>query len=93
MRKIIHSIEEIILKEYPDGGFTSIEVEKLTMKMKELHTEETLVELSNETGLPLAAVKNMTLIAMIKSDIANKNIMGWKQHEDVLKEDGFLKTQ
>lgn len=90
MRKLIKGKEEIILKEYPDGGFTSIEVKKLTMKMGELHTEENLIELSKETGLPLAAIKNMTLIAVIKSDIGGKDIMGWKQHEKVLKEDRFL---
>ncbi len=86
----MNGTKEIILREYPDGGFTSIKVEKLTMKMKDLHSEEALAEI--EADMP-TSFREMTLIAVIKSDIANKDILGWKQHEDVLKEDGFLKTQ
>lgn len=86
MRKVIKGREEIILREDPDGGFVSIEVEKLTKKMKELHSEEVLTEI--EADMP-PGFRNMPLIAVIKSDIANKNIMGWKQHKKVLKDDGF----
>lgn len=86
MRRIIKGTEEIILREYPDGGFTSIEVKKLTMKMKEIHTEESLVK--SEVDMPVG-FREMSLIDVIKSDIANKDNMGWEQHQQVLKEDGF----
>ncbi len=86
MRKIIKGIEEIILKEYPDGGFTSIEVSKLAMKMKEIHSEESLVK--SEADMPVG-FREMSLIDVIKNDIANKDKMGWKQHQQVLKDDGF----
>lgn len=86
MRKIIKGKEEIILREDPDGGFTSIEVEKLTMKMKDLHSEEVLAEA--EADMP-AGFREMPLIAVIKSNIAGNDSMGWKQHQQALKDDGF----
>lgn len=87
MKKLIKGIEEIILKEYPDGGFVSIEVSKLTTKMKDLHPEEQLAEM--EADMPVG-FRQMPLIAVIKYNIAHSNSMGWKQHEKVLKEGGFL---
>lgn len=86
MRKMIKGKEEIILREDPDGGFTSIEVEKLTMKMKDLHSEEVLAEA--EADMP-TGFREMSLIAVIKYNIAHGNSMGWKQHQKVFKEDGF----
>lgn len=87
MRKIIKGKEEILLKAYPDGGFTSIEVDKLTMKMKDLHAEEALAEM--EADMP-PGFREMPLIAAIKYDIDHSDSMGWKQHKKVLTEDGLL---
>ncbi len=86
MRKTIKGKEEIILKEYPDGGFISVEVDRLTMKMEDLHSQEVLV--SMEADMPVG-FREMSLIAVIKSDIANNDKIGWKQHQQVLKDDGF----
>lgn len=86
MRKIIKDKEEVILREDPDGGFTSIEVEKLTMKMEDLHSEKVLVEM--EVNMPIG-FRKMPLIAVIKYNIAHGDSMGWKQHQKVLKDDGF----
>lgn len=89
MRKIIKGKEEIILREDPDGGFTSIEVEKLTKHMDELFSEESLIALADKLPMSLTGLKKMTLIAVIKSDIAGNDNMGWKQHQKVLQEDGY----
>lgn len=40
-------------------------------------------------SMKIVAVKEMTFVAFLKSDIAGKDVMGWKQHQKVLKEDGF----
>ena len=89
MRKLIKGKEEIILRQYPDGGFTSIKVEELQKKMEAVFSEEALIELADKAPRSLTGLKNMTLIAFIKSDIADKELMGGKQHQEVLKEDGF----
>lgn len=85
MRKIIKGKEEIILREGP-SGFTSIEVEKLTMKMEDLHSEEVLAEI--EADMP-TGFRKMPFIAVIKYNITHGDSMGWKQHQKVLKDDGF----
>ena len=69
----------------PPGGFTSIEVAKLTMKMKDVFSEGGLAETE---GMP-PGFREMPLIAVIKYNMAHGDSMGWKKHEKVLKEDGF----
>lgn len=95
MRKNWKGKEIILLREDEPGGFgtgggfTSIDVDSLTAKMEDLFSEESLTELATEMGLPLAAVKNMTFIAVIKINAAGSDSMGWKKHKQVLKDDGF----
>lgn len=78
--------DELILSVDKYGGFTSIEEDKLTKKMEEIFSEESLVQ--TEADMP-AGFRKMPLIAVIKSDIAGKDRMGWKQHQKVLKDSGF----
>ena len=89
MRRIVKGEKVIILAEDHNSGFVSIETSKLTKKMSEIFSEETLVDLAEKVIIPLAALKNMTFIAYIKSDIANKDVSGWKQHKQTLKDEGF----
>lgn len=87
MRRIVKGEEEIILHE-DAMGFESIEVAKLTMKMEDIFSEESLVESEASGAFPLG-FRNMPLIAVIKSNIAGNNSMGWKKHQKVLKDAGF----
>lgn len=87
-RKTIDGVEYLILREDKWGGYESIEVHKLTMKLSELFTDESLQAHADDHGLPLAAIKNMTLIAYIKLDAAKNNLLGWRQHLKVLRDDG-----
>lgn len=87
--KKIKGIETLILREDQWGGYESIEIKKLTMKMSEIFSEEALIELAKKAVRPLVALKNMTFIAYIKSDIANKDVSGWRQHKQTLKDEGF----
>lgn len=89
MRKLVKDTEEIILREYPDGSFTSVEVEKLQKKMKDIFSEEALIGLADKVPRALAGLRNMAFIAFIKSDIAGNNAMGWRQHQKALKEEGY----
>jgi len=89
VKRIIHGKEHLILREDGYGGFESIETETLTMKLGEVLSDEALTELADTVHIPLTALKAMPLIAFIKSDIADKDIMGWKQHQKVLKETGY----
>ena len=82
----VKGIDELILGVDPWGGFTSIDVDKLTMKMKNLSSEEALAEM--EADMPVG-FREMSFIAVIKSDIANKDKLGWKQHRKALKDGGF----
>jgi len=86
VRKTIKGIETIILRQDEDGGFVSVDAENLTKKMEELFTEENLLAI--EADMP-TGFRKMPLVAVIKSDIANKDRMGWRQHQKVLKEDGY----
>lgn len=78
--------EVIVLEEYADGGFVSIEVEKLTMKMEDIFTEEQLLEA--EVNMP-PGFRKMLLIAVIKSNIAGNDSMGYRRHKQVLLDEGF----
>ena len=89
LRRIIKGKEVIILEEDTYGGFVSIETSKLTQKMNEVFGEEVLIDLAEKVIIPLAALKNMPLIAYIKSDIADKDVSGWKQHQKTLKDEGY----
>ena len=89
LRKLIKGKEHIILEEDGYGGFVSIETEKLTKKLGELFNEEALKELSERTQISLEGLRNMTFIAFIKADIADKNITGWKRHMKVLRSKGY----
>ena len=89
MKRIVKGEEVIILNDYPNGGFVSIATSKLTKKMQEIFTEEVLIELAEQVIIPLAGLKNMAFIAYIKSDIANKDVSGWKKHKQTLKDEGY----
>ena len=89
MKRIVKGEEVIILIEYENEGFVSIATSKLTKKMNEVFTEEALIDLAEKVIIPLAALKNMTFMAYIKSDIANKDVSGWKQHQKTLKDEGY----
>lgn len=78
--------EHIILREDEWGGFESIGVEKLTAKVKDVFTEENLRAV--EADMP-SGFREMRLVAAIKYDAAHKNVMGWRQHQKVLKVEGF----
>ncbi len=78
----------IILKEDEKGKIVVLKGD-LTKKMKELWGDEALASLAEQTKIPLVALKEMPWIAFIKSDIANKDIQGYKQHKQALKNEGF----
>ena len=84
----VFGVDTLILKADEDGGFTSIEKGKLTMKMKEIFSEESLAEAELEGNMP-PGFRNMPLIAVIKSNIAGNDSMGWKKHQKVLQDTGF----
>lgn len=71
------------------GGFTSIDEYRLHSKMSELYSDEALITLADDIGVNLAAIRNMPLIAVIKSNMAGSNSMGWHKHKQVLKDTGF----
>ena len=89
MKRTVKGEEVVILKDYPNGGFVSVATSQLTKKMDDVFSEEVLVELATKVIIPLSALKNMTFIAYIKSDIANKDVSGWKQHRQTLKDEGY----
>jgi len=89
LRKLIKGKEHIILEEDGYGGFVSIETERLTKKLGELFSEEALAELSEKTQISLEDLRNTTFIDFIKADIADKDIMGWKRHQQTLKDEGY----
>ena len=89
MRRTVKGVEEIILEDYPDGGFMSIEAAKLTMKMSEVFSEDALVELADRVSMSLTGLNAMTFIAFLKSDIAGKDVAGWRQHRQALRDEGF----
>lgn len=74
MKKLIKGIECVILSEDGRGGFTSIDVDKLTTKVEDLFAEEALTKM--EADHP-PGFRNMTLIALIKYDSAREDKMGW----------------
>ena len=82
----VKGIDELILDVDKYGGFTSIAKSKLTTKMEECFSEESLVEA--EPNMP-PGFRKMPLIAVIKSNIAGNDSMGWKKHKQVLKRAGF----
>ena len=90
MRRMIKGKEVVILNEdnpgTPGTGFTSIEVDSLIAKMKDLYPEEQLVKM--EADFP-PGFRNMPLMAVIKSNIAGNDSMGWKKHKKALKDEGF----
>ena len=61
----------------------------LTSNMMDIYNVEQLQKISDSSGLPLAVIQNMTVIAFIKSDIANKDIMGYKKYRGVLQKEGY----
>jgi len=77
----VQGVDTLILDVDKYGGFTSIEKARLTMKMEEMFSEEALVEA--EANMP-PGFRQMPLIAVIKSNIAGNNSMGWKKHRQVL---------
>ncbi len=62
----------------------------LTSKMKDYWSDEELREVAESSGIGLTGLKNMTVIAYIKADIASKrNRMGYARYREVLKKEGF----
>ena len=57
--------------------------------MSDLHSEEKLVAMAANMIIPVETLRNMTLIAVIKSDMAGSDSMRWRKHKQVLKDDGF----
>lgn len=84
--KKVKGVDTLILDVDKYGGYVSIEKYRLTKKMEELFSEEALLEA--EPNMP-PGFRHMTLIAVIKSNIAGNNSMGWKKHQKVLKDAGF----
>lgn len=89
MKRMIHDIEEIILEQHSNGGFVSIEAAKLTKHVDEVFAEEALIAMEATNDYP-PGFRNMTLIALIKSDLGGKNRMGWEKHKTALKDEGFI---
>ncbi len=88
MRKIVAGKEVVILEEDGYGGFQSIEVEKLHKKVNGIFSEDSLLEMEATGNFP-SGLRNMPLIALIKSNIGGNNSMGWKRHQQKLKDEGF----
>lgn len=82
----VQGIDELILDVDRFGGFTSIEKDKLNEKMEDILSEEALTEA--ESNMP-PGFRHMPLIAVIKSNIAGNDSMGWRKHQQVLKDAGF----
>ena len=89
MRKKLKGIDTIILNIDKYGGITSIDADKLTRKMGDVFPNSDFTELSSDLGVPIVALQNMTMIAVIKLDAAKSDKMGWKKHRKTLKDDGF----
>lgn len=84
----VKGVDELILDVDKYGGFTSIEKDKLTKKMEDIFSEESLAQSELEGNMP-PGFRKMPLIAVIKSNIAGNDSMGWKKHQQALKDNGF----
>jgi len=81
-------LEEAFSEEGQYLGKTTIPRENLMKKMKELWPDEKLAPMAEESVIPLAALREMPWVAFMKSDIAGKNIQGYKRHQAALKKHG-----
>lgn len=84
--KKVKGIDTLILNVDEYGGFTSIEEANLRKKMEDIFSEESLAEIADD--MP-PGFRKMPLIAVIRSDILGKDVMGWKQHKKALEDGGF----
>lgn len=80
---------EIVLERLSYAKIT-VNREDLTKHMSEIWNDEELSVLSERCEIPLEGLKNMTVIAYIKADIASKrDRMGYAKYREVLKKEGF----
>lgn len=75
--------DELILGVDQYGGFTSVEVDKLTMNIDEVFSERSLNE-GEMTGNIPPGFRKRPFIQLIKNNIAGNDSMGWKKHRQVL---------
>lgn len=85
---------QILLEECYDEdgkylGKITVTREQLTTQLKDTHSPEAIRKIAEASGLPVAAVENLTMIAFLKADIAGKDHLGYGRYRDILKQEGF----